>query len=105
MRQCDRRQVLLAIAGAGLTARGTKAAPAASRKPSGRALLIPRKLLFGDPEKSAVTISPDGTRIAYLAPVDGVLNLWVGPIDDVAKGRSYTKVTDRNLGPWLVWLP
>ena len=40
---------------------------------------IPRKTLFGHPERTAVKISHDGTRIAYLAPLDGVLNVWVAP--------------------------
>jgi hypothetical protein len=43
------------------------------------AALLPRRLIFGDPERSIVRISPDGTRIAFRAPVDGVLNLWVAP--------------------------
>ena len=30
--------------------------------------LIPRKTLFGNPERTAVTISHDGTRVAYLGP-------------------------------------
>ncbi len=61
--------------------------------------LIPRRLLFADPDRSVVRISPDGRRIAFLAPVDGVLNLWVGPITDVKKARPFTWVTDRALGP------
>jgi len=36
--------------------------------------LIPRKLLFGNPDKASPRISPDGSQLAYLAPVDGVLN-------------------------------
>jgi dipeptidyl aminopeptidase/acylaminoacyl peptidase len=67
--------------------------------------LIPRRVLFGDPDRSAARISPDGTRLAFLAPLDGVLNLWVGPIDDIETARAFTRVTDRNLGPWLSWLP
>jgi dipeptidyl aminopeptidase/acylaminoacyl peptidase len=40
--------------------------------------MIPRALLFGNPEKAAPQISPDGRRLAYLAPnKDGVLNVWV----------------------------
>lgn len=39
--------------------------------------LIPREILFGEPEKRSPQISPDGTRIAYLAPENGVLNVWV----------------------------
>ena len=42
--------------------------------------LIPRKILFGNPEKASPQISPDGTRMAYLAPVNDVLNVWVGTI-------------------------
>jgi dipeptidyl aminopeptidase/acylaminoacyl peptidase len=47
--------------------------------------LIPREVLFGNPERSYPQISPDGTQIGYLAPVDGVLNVWVrtlGKSDD-----------------------
>ncbi len=68
------------------------------------AVLIPRQLLFGDPGKFLVRISPDGRRIAFLAPVDGVLNLWVGPINDPNAARPFTRATDRDLGPSLVWL-
>jgi hypothetical protein len=53
-------------------------------------------VLFADPDRSIVRISPDGTRIAFLAPVSGVLNLWVGPIDHVARARPGTHVTDRS---------
>ena len=35
---------------------------------------IPRQILFGNPDKTSVKISPDGSRISYLAPVNGVLN-------------------------------
>jgi dipeptidyl aminopeptidase/acylaminoacyl peptidase len=49
--------------------------------------LIPRQILFGNPVKASPRISPDGTRLAYLAPSDkGVLNVWVrtiGKTDDV----------------------
>jgi dipeptidyl aminopeptidase/acylaminoacyl peptidase len=47
--------------------------------------LIPRDVLFGYPEKAAPALSPDGTRIAYLAPHAGTLALWtrtVGRDDD-----------------------
>ena len=42
--------------------------------------LIPRAVLFGNPERAGPEISPDGKRIAYLAPVDGVLNVWVADL-------------------------
>jgi dipeptidyl aminopeptidase/acylaminoacyl peptidase len=71
---------------------------------SGAAALIPRRLLFADPGKSVVRISPDGRKIAYLAPLDGVLNLWVASLDDIGNARGLTRVTDRSLGPWVQWL-
>ncbi len=49
--------------------------------------LIPREVLFGNPERSDPQVSPDGTQIGYLAPVDGVLNVWIrtlGKNDDRA---------------------
>ena len=39
--------------------------------------LIPRAVLFGNPEKAGPKISPNGEMLAYIAPVDGVLNIWV----------------------------
>ena len=47
--------------------------------------LIPRSVLFGNPERTSPEISPDGTMLAYLAPDQGVLNVWVrtlGKADD-----------------------
>ncbi len=63
---------------------------------SSQVALIPRKILFGNPEKTNPQISPDGTRMAYLAPVNGVLNVWVGTVgqDDY---QPVTKDTDRGV--------
>ncbi|HEY4761280.1 MAG TPA: S9 family peptidase [Thermoguttaceae bacterium] len=47
--------------------------------------LIPRSVLFGNPEKTSPQISPVGNMLAYLAPSNGVLNVWVrtlGQSDD-----------------------
>ncbi len=51
--------------------------------------LIPRNVLFGNPEKTSPQVSPDGTKMAYLAPVNNVLNVWVGTIG----GGNYEPVT------------
>lgn len=47
--------------------------------------VIPREILFGNPERATPQLSPDGKRLAYLAPDNGVLNVWlrtVGSHDD-----------------------
>jgi dipeptidyl aminopeptidase/acylaminoacyl peptidase len=63
---------------------------------SGPAPLIPRAVLFDNPERAAPAISPDGKQLAYLAPVKGVLNVWVrtlGKSDD----RAVTSDTKRGI--------
>ena len=39
--------------------------------------LIPRSVLFGNPDRTSPALSPDGTLLGYVAPEDGVLNVWV----------------------------
>lgn len=58
--------------------------------------LIPREVLFEDPERAAPTISPDGNKIAYLAPSHGKRNVWVQTIgkDDA---RPVTNDTKRGI--------
>ena len=65
--------------------------------------LIPREVLFGNPDKAGPQISPDGKRMAYLAPDDGVLNVWVrtvGQSDD----RCVTKDRKRGIRSYF-WAP
>jgi len=59
--------------------------------------LISREVLFGNPDKSSVQVSPDGTKMSYRAPVDGVMNVWVGPADDPAVAEPVTHDTDRGI--------
>jgi dipeptidyl aminopeptidase/acylaminoacyl peptidase len=42
--------------------------------------LVPRHVLFGNPERVSPHISPDGSQLAWIAPHDGVLNVWVAPV-------------------------
>ena len=57
--------------------------------------LIPREVLFGNPERVSPRISPDGTRLAWIAPRDGVLNVWVAPAAaDGVDWDAATVVTD-----------
>jgi dipeptidyl aminopeptidase/acylaminoacyl peptidase len=58
--------------------------------------LIPLDVLLGNPDKIQPQISPDGTKLAYVAPLDGVLNVWVGTVgkDEFA---PVTHDTDRGV--------
>ncbi|MCP3904760.1 MAG: S9 family peptidase [Planctomycetes bacterium] len=54
----------------------TPTAPPAGPLPA----LIPREAFFGPPDRTGPRISPDGERLAYLAPHGGVQNVWVQTI-------------------------
>jgi hypothetical protein len=59
--------------------------------------LIPRQVLFGNPDKAQPRLSPDGAHLSYLAAVNGVLNGWVAPVDHLAEARSITADTGRGI--------
>ncbi|QJY47706.1 alpha/beta fold hydrolase [Pseudonocardia broussonetiae] len=60
--------------------------------------LIDVEEFFADPQFAHPTISPDGTRIAYLAPHGGRLQVWVrGVDDDHADAVPVTRDTRRGI--------
>ena len=65
--------------------------------------LIPRDLFFVRPDYQSVQLSPDGTRIAYLAPANGILNVFVAPVSAPRAGRQVTRVTDRDVSFFIRW--
>lgn len=52
--------------------------------------IIPRHIIWADPERFLVKLSPDANYISYLAPFEDNLNLWVAPLHD---SRLATPVT------------
>ena len=62
----------------------------------GEVPLIPREVLFGNPEVSGVSLSPDGKQIVFLAPHRGVLNLWAQELEAGSKPRLLTNSTNRS---------
>lgn len=58
--------------------------------------LIPREVLFGNPEKTSPTLSPDGKKLAYLAADNkNVLQVWVG---DVGQNNAVPVTNDPKRG-------
>ncbi|MCP4768260.1 MAG: S9 family peptidase [Gammaproteobacteria bacterium] len=59
--------------------------------------LIPRKMLFSNPDRASVTISPDGSQLMWLAPLDAVLNIWIAPRDNPAAARALTQDSGQGI--------
>jgi dipeptidyl aminopeptidase/acylaminoacyl peptidase len=64
--------------------------------------LIPRAALFGNPVKSSAQLSPDGKWLSWMAPVNGVMNVWVAPADKPDAAKSITESKDRPI-PQHFW--
>lgn len=58
--------------------------------------LIPREALFGNPDRLCVRISPDGRQLGCIAPLNGVLNVWVRPVEG-GGARAVTNDTHRGI--------
>jgi dipeptidyl aminopeptidase/acylaminoacyl peptidase len=66
--------------------------------------LIERAKLFGNPSRAQGRISPDGKWLSWLAPRDGVLNLWLAPSHTPADARPMTAEKARPIQQYL-WAP
>lgn len=91
--------VLSVVAGIALSivAPGSARGETPSAAPGADVAIIPRTVLFGNPERGAPQLSHDGKQLAFLAPVDGVMNVWVGPADDIAKAKPITADKKRGI--------
>ncbi len=65
--------------------------------------LIPRHILFGNPQKASPKLSPNGKILAYLAPDDrDVLNVWVRDLNNPAEqDRKVTSDEKRGIRSFL----
>ncbi|GAM98169.1 dipeptidyl anminopeptidase [alpha proteobacterium U9-1i] len=84
---------------AALAACGPRAsAPTAAPAPPP---LIARADLFGEPVRQNAQLAPRGDRVAFLAPRDGVTNLFVMPVD--SSGEPQPVTDDRGRGIRTYW--
>ena len=44
--------------------------------------LIDRALFFGNPEITSGTLSPDGSKLAFMKAYQGIMNIWVKSVDE-----------------------
>ncbi|MBP7189675.1 MAG: S9 family peptidase [Rickettsiaceae bacterium] len=59
--------------------------------------IIPRKVLFGNPDKTAARLSPDGKYITYIAPFKGVLNIWIADATSPLDAKLITNDKGRGI--------
>jgi hypothetical protein len=59
--------------------------------------VIPRTSLFGNPEKTQGRLSPDGKYISFIAPRDGVLNVWVAERGKLDAAKPITNDQKRGI--------
>ena len=90
----------LTVAAAATLAIGLGAQAAAAAPPP----LIERTKFFGNPSRTQGRISPDGKQLAFIAPRDGVLNIWVAPVADPSKARPLTAEKLRPIRAYY-WAP
>jgi dipeptidyl aminopeptidase/acylaminoacyl peptidase len=80
------------------------AAIPAQAAPATAAPLIERAKLFGNPSRTTGRISPDGKWLSWLAPQDGVMNVWVAPVADPARAKVLTTEKTRPIRAYF-WSP
>ena len=92
--------LLLWLTLAGTTAMSVQAHSAVGSKAGitvGDTTLIPRAALFGNPVKTGAQLSPNGQWLSWMAPVNGVMNIWVAPADKPEAAKAITASTDRPI--------
>ena len=89
--------MMKAILAAGAALLAIQPVRAAMADPPGAVPLIERAKLFGNPTRTGGKLSPDGKWITFIAPRDGVLNIWVAPSDKPDQARPLTAEKGRPI--------
>jgi dipeptidyl aminopeptidase/acylaminoacyl peptidase len=58
-------------------------------------------LFFGNPDRYRILNSLDGKWISYMAPYNGVLNVWVAPLYNLSAARPVTNDTGRGIQGYI----
>jgi len=84
---------LLAAASIALSINGAPAVAATHSQVN----LIPRTALFGNPVRAQARLSPDGRYMSFLAPQNGVLNVWLAPFGKLDAAQPITADKKRGI--------
>lgn len=64
--------------------------------------LIAREVLFGNPSRVQPELRPDGGQLAFIAPEEGVMNIWLAEGTDPEKAKAVTHDRGRGI-QGLTW--
>lgn len=93
----NKKVLLAAVCGLSIGFTAHSQGAAAKAKGPQDVEVIARDVLFGNPEKAAFMASPDGKHLSWLAPLDGVLNVYVAPVDNLAAAKCVTNDDYRGI--------
>lgn len=93
--------VCIVAAGAVHAQSAKTAGPVAILSETNPVSLISRDALFGNPQRANVQVSPDGKYLSWVAPVDGVINVWIAPKGDLSKAKSVTADEARGISDYF----
>jgi dipeptidyl aminopeptidase/acylaminoacyl peptidase len=73
---------------------------------------LPRAWLFADPSRNDTKVSPDGTSLAWLAPHEGLIRLFVCPVEEPEQATALSPTSDQPvvqfqwayLAGWLLFV-
>src|ERR1700760_4578622 len=65
--------------------------------PNPQDTLIARTALFGNPVRAQARLSPDGRYMSFLAPKNGVLNVWLAPFGKLEAAKPITDDKKRGI--------
>lgn len=82
---------------AAMSAQAQSAAVSNAALTLGDTTLIARSALFGNPVKAGAQLSPNGKWLSWMAPVSGLMNVWVAPSEKPDAAKAITAVTDRPI--------
>jgi dipeptidyl aminopeptidase/acylaminoacyl peptidase len=92
----ERIFVLMRLVGAALVALSFNGGVAVAAGNS-ETQLIARTALFGNPVRAQARLSPDGRYMSFLAPKNGVLNVWLAPFGKLDAAKPITDDKKRGI--------
>jgi dipeptidyl aminopeptidase/acylaminoacyl peptidase len=97
MKRTSYRGLLAIIGGCFCLAEAAAQAPLSAADRVAASPLVARSALFGNPDKTQGRLSHDGKYFSFIAPRDGVLNVFLAPANDIGAAKPITQDKKRGI--------